>query len=108
MRDRGLTNEGPGPPMRGRGIPRATEVYPYGPVLLTRDRGRHPLVPFNRYTRHDLPTVRLQTPLVPSSCPLLGPLILDTLDSLDRCYGLLLLLIVLLFVLYQLMLFLFL
>ena len=84
MRDRGLPNEGPGLPMRSRGRPRGPEVYPYGPVVLKRDRCRHPSVPFNRYTDNDLPIIRLQTPLVPSSCLLRGPLISGTFDSLDR------------------------
>ena len=84
MRYRGLPNEGPSLLMRSRGLPRGAVVYPYGPVFLKKDRGRHPSVPFNRYTGNDLPTVLLQTPLVPSSCLLRGPLISGTFDSLDR------------------------
>ena len=84
MRDRGLPNEVPGLPTRSHGRPRGTEVYSYGPVFLKRNRGRHPSVPFNRYTGNDLPIIRLQTPLVPSSCLLSGPLISGIFDSLDR------------------------
>ena len=84
IRDQGLPNKRPGLPMRSRGRPRETEVYPYGTVFLEEECGRNSSVPFNRYTGNDLPIIRLQTPLVPSSCLLRVPLISGTFDSMDR------------------------
>ena len=84
MRDRPLLNEGPNPPMRGRGRPWGIEATP-----MDRSSYWRTVVGFFIYRLIGTlvrisPLFVFHIPLVPSSCPLCGLLLSSTFDSLDR------------------------